>query len=90
MESCLSPMKVTCLPVEISHFNIPDGETCETFAAEFMETAVGYLTNPEGTGSCGYCQMSTGADYIAQLGYAFDHRWRDWGLSPILFNDSER
>ncbi|KAL8291564.1 hypothetical protein RQP46_002542 [Phenoliferia psychrophenolica] len=84
MESSLSPMKVTCAASEVSYFNIPSGQTCQAFAAEFMKTAAGYLTNPDGSGSCGYCQMSTGADYIAQLGYSFDHRWRDWGIFIVM------
>ncbi|KAK4701336.1 hypothetical protein P7C70_g4898, partial [Phenoliferia sp. Uapishka_3] len=85
MESALSPMKITCLTQEISTFNIPDGQTCQAYAATFMETAAGYLTNPDGTGSCGYCQMSVGSDYVAALGYAFSHRWRDWGTFLFFF-----
>lgn len=80
MSSTISPLEVTCTDVELIRFNTPGGLTCGEYAQAFLETATGYLANPNDTSNCGYCQMSSGADYIAELGYSYDQRWRDWGI----------
>ncbi|GAA5891653.1 hypothetical protein JCM6882_006157 [Rhodosporidiobolus microsporus] len=80
MSNHLGLLEVTCKANELTTFNIPDGTTCASYAASFLETASGYLVDGNATGSCQYCLMSSGKDYLAQLGYAWDHRWRDWGV----------
>ncbi|GAA5878533.1 hypothetical protein JCM8547_008786, partial [Rhodosporidiobolus lusitaniae] len=80
MSNHLGLLDVTCLPAELTTFNIPDGTTCASYAASFLETATGYLVDGNATGSCQYCLMSSGKDYLAQIGYDYAHRWRDWGV----------
>ncbi|KAK4688966.1 hypothetical protein P7C73_g1137, partial [Tremellales sp. Uapishka_1] len=76
MSALIAPLPVTCTERDTTFFNIPSGQTC----AE----SEGYLTNPDATSSCGYCQYSFGSDYTEGQGYAAHKRWRDWGLF-ILF-----
>ncbi|KAI5475511.1 putative ABC transporter superfamily membrane protein Pdr11p [Pseudohyphozyma bogoriensis] len=85
MASEISPLVITCAEDELTRFNIPSGETCASYAAAFMETAVGYLSNPDATSNCGYCQYSTGADYMATFGYHSNHAWRGWGIFLVFF-----
>ncbi|KAL8280242.1 hypothetical protein RQP46_007356 [Phenoliferia psychrophenolica] len=84
MSDHISPLKITCAASELTRFNAPDGQTCGQYAASFLATAAGYLANPDATSNCGYCQMSSGADYIGSLGYSYAHRWRDWGIFIIF------
>ena len=63
MSNHIAPLVVTCTDEELTRFNVPAGAgTCAEYAAEFLATATGYLANPNATGDCGYCQMSSGAD----------------------------
>ncbi|GAA5820477.1 hypothetical protein JCM11251_005643 [Rhodosporidiobolus azoricus] len=80
MTADLSHIAITCSEEELTRFNIPAGETCASYAADFLSTAAGYLANPDATSNCGYCAMKTGEVYISQLGYAWEHIWRDWGI----------
>jgi hypothetical protein len=66
------------------------GQTCGAYAASFLATAAGYLTNPDATSTCGYCANSWGSDYVGSLGYKYSERWRDWGEPGELPLDSSR
>ncbi|GAA6002985.1 hypothetical protein JCM10207_001930 [Rhodosporidiobolus poonsookiae] len=80
MSNHLGKRVVQCTAEELTVFNIPDGETCSSYLASFLETAAGYIIDGNATGSCSYCTMSTGQDYLTSIGYSWDHRWRDWGV----------
>lgn len=71
---------ITCTQEQLTRFQPPPGSTCAAYAADFLRTATGYLDNPSATADCGYCQYSTGADYVSNLGYEYGDRWRDWGV----------
>ena len=78
MQATLSQLKVTCSLDEIVSFNAPAGQSCAEYAATFMSQAPGYLT--EGVNAaCGYCPMTSGADYTNMLGYLPVDRWRGFG-----------
>ncbi|BGP40764.1 ATP-binding cassette transporter snq2 [Rhodotorula kratochvilovae] len=80
MSNALGPLKITCKENEWATFLLPAGETCRSYAGAFLATAAGYVEDLDATGSCRYCAMSSGEDYLAQLGYSFANRWRDWGI----------
>ncbi|KAL8279014.1 hypothetical protein RQP46_008683 [Phenoliferia psychrophenolica] len=80
MSSHVFPLVVKCTEGDLTRFNVPVGQTCAEYAAPFLATAVGYLSNPEDTSNCGYCQMSSGGDYVGNFGYKYDQKWRDWGI----------
>lgn len=80
MTASLGPLEVTCTSSELATFDPPTGQTCGEYLATFLETASGYLANPEATAGCGYCSMSTGQDYLDELGFEYSHRWRNWGV----------
>lgn len=72
---------VRCKPEEAAHFNPPPGQTCATYAAEFVKAAgQGYLTNPDATSDCGYCQYANGVEYMRTLNIKPEDKWRDFGI----------
>jgi ATP-binding cassette, subfamily G (WHITE), member 2, SNQ2 len=57
---------VTCNIDELIQFVLPsDNGTCGEYAQSFLDTASGYLANPDAAGdgtTCSYCQYSSGED----------------------------
>ncbi|GAA6032631.1 hypothetical protein JCM8097_004852 [Rhodosporidiobolus ruineniae] len=80
MGNALGLREIVCRADELTTVNIPDGATCASYFASFLESAAGYLVNDAATGSCQYCSMSTGQDYLLSIGYNYAHRWRSWGV----------
>ncbi|KAF9439085.1 hypothetical protein BGZ76_000047 [Entomortierella beljakovae] len=81
----LHNVEVKCEESEFSVFNSPLGQTCGEYAAAFLETAAGYLNNPNATSNCQYCPYTIGQDYYAGLSMDFDNRWRNiWILCIFL------
>jgi len=76
----LHDLEVRCASDEFSIFNVPVGQTCLQYAAEFMKTATGYINNPDATEACQYCQYSKGQDFYEGLNMDFEHRWRNVGI----------
>jgi ABC-type multidrug transport system permease subunit len=71
---------VFCLPQEAAYFNPPPGSTCSSYAQDFITRAGGYLINPNATSECGYCQFSSGVDYIRTLNIEPKDKWRYFGI----------
>jgi ATP-binding cassette, subfamily G (WHITE), member 2, SNQ2 len=76
----LHSLQVQCLPSELSVFNPPANQTCGEYAATFLTTAIGYLSNPNATENCGYCKFSVGDGYLATLEFSWDERWKELGI----------
>ena len=79
---------VSCKPDEFSLFNTPAGQTCGEYAAKFMETATGYIANPDATSECQYCTYEKGQDFYHGLSMDYANRWRNVGIMFIylVFN----
>jgi len=58
---------IRCATQELAYFNPPPGETCGTYAQNFVNATTGYLSNPSATTNCGYCQYSNGVEYMQIL-----------------------
>ncbi|EHK98891.1 putative ATP-dependent permease PDR12 [Glarea lozoyensis 74030] len=77
----LSKTRVQCDPVEAAYFNPPAGSTCSSYASAFVtQVGQGYLTNPDATTNCGYCQYASGVEYMATLNVKPSDKWRDFGI----------
>ncbi|KAF9415247.1 hypothetical protein BGZ94_000147 [Podila epigama] len=79
----LHNVKVQCGDDEYSIFNVPVGQTCGQYAAEFMKSATGYIKDLNATERCQYCQYSQGQDFYEGLNMDFEHRWRNVGILCI-------
>ncbi len=68
-------MPIVCTPEETTRFNAPAGQTCGQYLSAFLESATGYLLNPNATSMCEYCQYSVGDDYLNTLNTSYGVRW---------------
>ena len=65
MAMVLTGRPVVCEANELVYFELPTDSTCGTFAEPFLQSASGYISNPNEDRAgelCGYCQYSTGED----------------------------
>ncbi|KAF1989863.1 ABC drug exporter AtrF [Aulographum hederae CBS 113979] len=77
----LSSQSVECLPDELATFNLPSGQTCESYAGAYVAQAGGYLVDGgAGLADCGYCQYATGVEYMSSLNVKPEDKWRDFGI----------
>ncbi|KAF7951033.1 uncharacterized protein EAE97_002585 [Botrytis byssoidea] len=77
----LSNVPVECASNEAAYFNPPSGQTCSSYASDFVTSAgVGYLTNPDATTNCGYCPYASGEEYMRNLNVTPDDKWKYFGI----------
>ncbi|AQZ09438.1 hypothetical protein BZL39_A03730 [Zygosaccharomyces parabailii] len=79
---------VVCKTKELSFFDPPQGSTCGQYMESFLQRAEGYISNPDATSNCAYCQFSVGDEYLAQRGVSYGNLWRNFGFywAYIVFN----
>ncbi|OZJ04704.1 hypothetical protein BZG36_02532 [Bifiguratus adelaidae] len=74
-------VKINCSPEDLLSINAPSGQTCHQYMVNYLSHPPGYLANPNGTGTCQFCQYSYGQDYYeTTIGWSFSNRWRDFGI----------
>lgn len=85
LAATLAKQTVTCSNQEAAFFNPPSGQTCKDFAGAFVkQVGQGYLTNPDATSNCGYCQYANGSEYLASLNVMPNQKWRDFGIFLVF------
>lgn len=65
MAMVLDGRPVVCDADELVYFELPSNSTCGTFAQPFLQSASGYISNPDESRvgeMCGYCQYASGED----------------------------
>ncbi|KAF7723960.1 hypothetical protein EC973_001476 [Apophysomyces ossiformis] len=86
----LDNVKVVCSEGDFIKVNAPPGQTCGDYMADYFASGgLGYLGNPNATGTCDYCQYKMGNDfYETTIGWSFSNRWRDFGIlcAYYIFN----
>lgn len=80
MSTELHGFKVQCIESELAIFDPPAGQTCGEYAATFLDTAIGYIADPNATTGCGYCPFSIGDGYLTTLGFSWVDRWKELGI----------
>ncbi|KAK0208987.1 ABC-2 type transporter-domain-containing protein [Desarmillaria ectypa] len=73
----LHGLEIQCKSDEFSVFNPPSGETCFSWANDFVQAFGGYLDNPNSTDTCRYCQYSVGDEFYTPLKMSYSDRWRN-------------
>ena len=77
LAATLRDIPVQCGPGEAATFNPPPGQTCGQYAQSYVDqVGTGYLTNPSATSDCGYCQYSSGVEYMAVLNINPSDKWK--------------
>lgn len=75
LTSVLRGTEVVCTQSELTIFGSPSNVTCGEYAGTWLESkGVGYLSNPDGTGECGYCEYSHGDDVSSDLIFTSEER----------------
>ncbi|KAB5578676.1 ATP-binding cassette transporter ABC1 [Coniochaeta sp. 2T2.1] len=79
---------VQCTPAETSQFNPPSGQTCGQYLSAYLETAPGFLQNPDATANCQYCPLRSSDQFLAASNIYYSERWRNFGLvwAYVFFN----
>ncbi|AQZ16916.1 hypothetical protein BZL39_K05110 [Zygosaccharomyces parabailii] len=79
---------VECKKKELSYFDPPAGKTCGQYMEKFLQNSPGYISNPNATSNCGYCQVSVGDQYLEQRNVSYGNLWRNFGFywAYIVFN----
>ncbi|CEJ61673.1 Putative Localization: integral membrane protein [Penicillium brasilianum] len=78
-------VKVQCQPSEFVTFSAPSGQTCGEYMADFLSAQTGYLLDGNSTGTCSFCQYSTGADYAKTFNLQEKYySWRDSGITALF------
>lgn len=68
---------MVCGPDEAAMFDPPPGQTCGQYAQGYVtRVGTGYLTNPDAMSDCGYCQYSSGVEYMASLNIKPSDKWK--------------
>jgi ATP-binding cassette, subfamily G (WHITE), member 2, SNQ2 len=88
MSTELHDLVVVCTPSELAIFNPPSGQTCGGYANTFLQTAIGYIANPNATSDCGYCEYKLGDGYLDTLGFSWAYRWRDLGIFAAFIGNN--
>ncbi|OAL06701.1 hypothetical protein IQ06DRAFT_354679 [Phaeosphaeriaceae sp. SRC1lsM3a] len=80
LSATLDGIPVSCQSTETAVFNVPSGQTCASYATDFLAQAPGYLLEPQATSNCQYCPYSLGNDYLATINIKASDKWRDFGI----------
>jgi ATP-binding cassette subfamily G (WHITE) protein 2 (SNQ2) len=78
--STLAGIPIQCSPTELTYFNPPPSQSCSSYTAPYISAAGGYLTNPDATANCGYCQYTDGTQYMLQLNIEPKEKWGYFGI----------
>jgi ATP-binding cassette, subfamily G (WHITE), member 2, SNQ2 len=80
MSTELHDLRIQCAPNEFSIFHPPTNQTCYEYAATYLESAIGYIANPNATSDCEYCQFKVGDGYLSTLEFSWSARWMELGI----------
>ncbi|KAL1622598.1 ATP-binding cassette transporter snq2 [Neofusicoccum ribis] len=84
LAATLRDKPVRCSLADATRFALPAGETCASYAGEFVARAGGYLLSADdgalATDECAYCKYRTGDDYLRTLHVDAGDKWRDSGI----------
>ncbi|KPM39719.1 Brefeldin A resistance protein [Neonectria ditissima] len=78
---------VKCKSSEFARFSPPPNQSCEDYAASYIEQAGGYVqTGAQGV--CEFCQFKTGDEFGRGFSVSYSNHWRDFGIfcGFIVFN----
>ncbi|KAL0059529.1 Multidrug resistance protein [Marasmius tenuissimus] len=88
LSTALANADAFCSPIEISRFDPPPNQTCETYLAAFTSFTRGVLYNPDATSDCEYCVLVKTNTFLEAVSSNYEFRWRNFGILwvYIIFN----
>lgn len=81
LSTILPLFPIRCSENELARFSPPSGSTCGDYASEFLDQPgiTGYLANPDATSNCGFCEFSSGEEYMGTLNVHLGDKWPSLG-----------
>ncbi|KAI9095938.1 ABC-2 type transporter-domain-containing protein [Phlyctochytrium arcticum] len=74
-------INVQCTGPDVTRIIPPTGSTCSAYLSPFFSAGgPGQLISGSTTDVCEYCVLKLGDDFMAQLGWSYSHRWRNFGI----------
>lgn len=82
MSSIFPSVDINCTPSETTQFDPPPGQTCSSYAGNFIHNiaGMGYLLNPDASANCQYCPYANGREYMHTLNVHDGDKWRSFGI----------
>lgn len=86
--SFLYDREVHCSDKEMAYVSPPEGQTCAQFLGDFIQSAGGYLEEPNSTTQCAYCKYTNANEYLLTIQTKYSNIWRNVGFycAYIVFN----
>jgi hypothetical protein len=84
----LANAHVRCAEIEFLHFEPTPGNTCGQYMKTFMQTSMGYLSNPDASEGCAYCPLDAADGFLTSYDIRYEDRWRNFGImwAFVAFN----
>uniref|UniRef100_A0A093VDA3 ABC multidrug transporter atrF n=1 Tax=Talaromyces marneffei PM1 TaxID=1077442 RepID=A0A093VDA3_TALMA len=83
LSAVLPSVAVECAPQEVTYFTPPDGQSCQSYASDWVNNIAGtgyLLPTTNAGGECGYCMYSNGSEYMHTLNVQDDDKWHCFGI----------
>jgi ABC-type multidrug transport system permease subunit len=84
LAASLHNVPIRCEAGESTLFNAPPGQTCQSYAGSFVQSAGSGYVEAIANGTCSYCPYSSGDEYLATLNIRGDQKWRDFGIFLVF------
>ncbi|CAG8905870.1 unnamed protein product [Penicillium egyptiacum] len=72
--------EIECASNEYVKFLPPAGQSCGSYMASYISSVGGYLTDPNNTEHCEFCQLSNTNEYLSMVNIRYEDRWRNFGI----------
>lgn len=84
----LANTNVTCADNEYLYFDPQPGKTCAQYMGTYIQFAGGYLQNPDATGNCSFCEISSTNSFLTSINTDYNQAWRNFGImwAYVIFN----
>ena len=87
----LGHLPIRCANVELVPITPPSGQTCQQYMGPYIAANGGYITDPNATDTCHFCQYDSTDGFLGNsFNVFYSHHWRDLGIFAafICFNVS--
>jgi len=84
----LANSSVQCADNEFVLFEPPSDRTCGQYIAQYKQTFVGYMDDPEARSGCRYCSIEDTNVFLRSISSDYSQAWRNFGIlwAFVIFN----
>ncbi|KAL2060712.1 hypothetical protein VTL71DRAFT_9353, partial [Oculimacula yallundae] len=80
LSTSLTNVPVQCSSIELLRFEPLSGQNCGTYMSAYIQTAGGYISNPDATSDCAYCPLANTDAFLKLVHSEYSERWRNFGI----------